>query len=336
MIASSFWLPPDISTHGSTIDLIIEYVHWFMVVLFIAWGSYFLYCLVRFRAGANPKATYRDAKAKPSKAAEVVVIIIEAILLVGFSIPVWAYYRSDPPGNDKNPLVVRVVAQQFAWNIHYPGPDGKFGATKPELVDEALNPVGLVDGSEDPAAADDYVSVNIFHMPKDRDVLVRLSSKDVIHSFAVPLLRVKQDAIPGMEIPIWFKAEKTNEETQEIMRRPFDLPESAEGEEAETFVKENRLRITMDEYAGIPAGMTLSMDHLKTLVDAGVTSVDMAPGFPVNIQCAQLCGLGHYRMKGQMKIYETADFEAWYADAGKEEVFDEDDFDDEEEDEEDE
>jgi cytochrome c oxidase subunit 2 len=329
MIASSFWLPPDISSHGSKIDIIIEYTHWFMAVLFVAWGAYFLYCLVRFRARANPIATYRDAKAKPSKAAEVVVIIIEAILLVGFSIPVWAYYRSEPPSNDVNPLTVRVVAQQFAWNIHYPGPDGKFGMSKPELVDETLNPIGLVDASEDPNAADDYVSVNIFHIPKDRDILVRLSSKDVIHSFAVPLLRIKQDAVPGMEIPIWFKAEKTNEEAQVIMKRPFELPESPEGEDAETFVKENRLRVTMAEYASIPAGSTLTMEHLKALSVAGITSVEMAPGFPVNIQCAQLCGLGHYRMKGQMKIHEPADFDAWYASAGEEEVFDEDEFDDE-------
>ena len=89
MIASSFWLPPDISEHGSQIDIIIKYLHWFMAILFVAWGSYFLYCLVRFRAGANPKATYGDAKAKPSKVAEIVVIVIEAALLVGFSIPVW-------------------------------------------------------------------------------------------------------------------------------------------------------------------------------------------------------------------------------------------------------
>ncbi len=332
MIASSFWLPPDISEHGSRIDIIIEYVHWFMAALFIGWGIYFLYCLVKFRAGANPNATYGDAKAKPSKAAEVVVIVIEAILLVSFSIPVWAYYRAEPPSNDKDPLTVRVVAQQFAWNIHYPGPDGEFGQTRPELVDEALNPIGL-DKDGDPNASDDYVSVNIFHIPKDRDVLVRLTSKDVIHSFAVPLLRVKQDAIPGMEIPIWFKATKTNEETQKLMTRSFELPASAEGEDAEEFVKENRLRVTMSEYGSIPAGMTLSVEHLKTLAAAGVTEVDLAPGFPVNIQCAQLCGLGHYRMKGQMKIHEAADFEAWYKTAGVVVEFDPDEFDDEEEDE---
>ncbi|HNO79468.1 MAG TPA: cytochrome c oxidase subunit II [Phycisphaerae bacterium] len=329
MIASSFWLPPDISEHGSQIDIIIKYLHWFMAILFVAWGSYFLYCLVRFRAGANPKATYGDAKAKPSKVAEIVVIVIEAALLVGFSIPVWAYYRSEPPTNADNPLTVRVVAQQFAWNIHYPGKDGVFGKTRPELVDEALNPIGLVDASEDPAAGDDYVSVNIFHAPKGRDILVRLSSKDVIHSFAVPLLRVKQDAVPGMEIPIWFKAEKTNEEAQEMMKRAFELPASAEGAEAERFIKENRLRVTMADYGSVPKGATLNAEHLKTLIAAGTTSVELAPGFPVNIQCAQLCGLGHYRMKGQMKIYEPEDFEAWYSSAGEVEVFDEDEFDDE-------
>ncbi|NOX60162.1 MAG: cytochrome c oxidase subunit II [Planctomycetes bacterium] len=324
MIASSFWLPPNIAERGSEIDIIISYLHIFMAVLFVVWGVYFAYCLVRFRASANPTATYADAKAKTSKAAEVIVIVIEAILLVGFSIPVWAYYRSEPPTADKNPLTVRVVAQQFAWNIHYPGPDGKFGKTRPELIDEALNPIGLVDASEDPNRADDYVSVNIFHIPKDRDILVRLTSKDVIHSFAVPLLRVKQDAIPGMEIPIWFKATKTSEETQKIMTRAYAVPESAAGRRAEKFINRNRLLITMSKNGSVPAGTTLTAEHLKTLIADGITSVDLAPAFPVNIQCAQLCGLGHYRMKGQMVIHESDDYEAWFAEAGVEEVFEDD------------
>ena len=109
-----------------------------------------------------------------------------------------------------------MIAQQFAWNIHYPGPDGKFGTGKAELMNDATNPLGL-----DPAdtnGADDIVTLNQMYIPVDKNVVVKLSSKDVIHSFGVPVLRVKQDAIPGMEIPIWFKAKQTSEPA-----RPFEI-----------------------------------------------------------------------------------------------------------------
>ncbi|MCH7812909.1 MAG: hypothetical protein IID40_02695 [Planctomycetes bacterium] len=256
MLALSFWLPEDISTHGHQIDALIVFVHWFMALLFVGWGIYFVYCLFRFRAGNGRTAQYQMIKAKPSKYSEIAVVAVEAVLLIGFAIPLWAAYRGDRPAADKA-LTVRVVAQQFAWNIHYPGPDGVFGRTEPALVDEVLNPIGL--DESDAAAADDVVSVNEFYIPKDRPVIVRLSSKDVIHSFSIPVLRIKQDAVPGMMVPIWFEATKTGE---------------------------------------------------------------------WDIQCAQLCGLGHYRMRGQLKVLEPAAFEDWYATAGVVEEFLEDDFDD--------
>ena len=327
MLATRFWLPQDISAHGSAIDNLIAYIHVFMAVLFVGWGIFFVYCLVKFRAGANPRAHYDAIKAKPSKYAEVVVIVIEAILLVGISMPVWASYRNEPPTDD--PLTVRVVAQQFAWNIHYPGPDGKFGKTKPGLVNETTNPIGL-DRDGDPAAADDITSINNFYVPKGRDVVVRLSSKDVIHSFAVPLLRVKQDAIPGMEIPLWFKATKTNDEVRESLVETVALPDSAD--DVEAFVKQHGIKVFMDDIAAATGGAPLARvggwvdaDVVKALMAAGVTEVTMAPKDPVNIQCAQLCGLGHYRMMGQMQIVEPEAFQAW-ADkqAGGEEEFFED------------
>lgn len=254
MIAASFWLPEDLSLDGHRIDFLISIVHWFMAVLFVGWGIFFVYCLIRFRQRTEHCATYELIKAKPSKYAEVAVVVIEAVLLIAFSMPVWAAFRNEPPAPDKNPLTVRVVAQQFAWNIHYPGPDGKFGRTSPEYNDEVTNPIGL--DPNDPAGQDDVTTINQLHIPLGRPVIARLSSKDVIHSFAIPVLRVKQDVIPGMELPIWFTA-------------------TSRGEKDGVY----------------------------------------------DIHCAQLCGLGHYRMKGQVNIHEPADFEEWYASAGEEEEF---------------
>jgi len=196
----------DASLNGHRIDQLIKILHWFMAVLFVGWGIFFVYCLVRFRQRPGHKADYALVKAKPSKYIEVAVAAFEAVLLLGFSIPIWASVKNElPQMTDKVPPVrVRVVAEQFAWNFHYPGADGKFGKTDPKLVDTATNPLGL-DKTGD--GADDVFSLE-FHLPVDRPIICDISSKDVIHSFFLPVMRVKQDAIPGMRIPTWFQASK--------------------------------------------------------------------------------------------------------------------------------
>ena len=130
------FLPPDASRNGWEIDRLIDWMHYFMAVLFIGWGAFFVYCLWRFRARSGQRAGYEMIKAKPSKWAEIGVAAFEAVLLIGFSMPIWASVKADPPRapDDPEPLRVRVVAEQFAWNFHYPGADGEFGETRPELV----------------------------------------------------------------------------------------------------------------------------------------------------------------------------------------------------------
>lgn len=197
-----FWLPPDVSEHGYQIDRLINVIHWFMGLLFVGWGIFFLYCLGKFRMRKGIAARYEMIKAKPSKYLEVGVAIFEVILLVGFSMPVWGSLKNDLPVDTDNPLRVRVVAEQFAWNFHYPGPDGRFGKTGPQFVNTATNPAGL--DLSDPLGKDDLVAGE-FHIIKDRPVICEISSKDVIHSFFLPVMRIKQDAIPGTRIPVWFK-----------------------------------------------------------------------------------------------------------------------------------
>jgi len=243
------WLgmPVAASAHAGEIDQMMSLVHWLMLVLFVGWGAFFVFVLVRFRKGANPTASYVGAKGKLAKSSEVAVALIEVLLLVFYAIPAWAKRVTNFPGGS-DAVIVRVVGEQFAWNIQYPGKDGKFGRTDPTLV-SADNPLGL--DRKDPDAKDDITQINNLNLPADRPVLVHLTSKDVIHSFGVYELRVKQDAVPGLEMPVWF----------------------------------------------VP---TLAGQY--------------------EITCSQLCGLGHYRMRGFVNVQSAADYDKWMADQVKEQV----------------
>lgn len=198
-------LPENISEMGAGIDSMMSVIHWFMLVLFVGWGSFMAYCLFRFRARSGHKATYEPIHASWSKWLEIGIVVFEAVLLIGFSMPVWASFKRELP-KPETATEVRLVAMQFKWNIWYPGFDGKFGRTSPKFAG-GTNYVGI--DPNDPAGADDYVDQSELAFPVDKPVLATLSSLDVIHSFGVGALRIKQDAIPGMSIPIWWKATKT-------------------------------------------------------------------------------------------------------------------------------
>jgi cytochrome c oxidase subunit 2 len=237
-------LPVQASTHAPEIDQMISLIHWLMLVLFVGWGAFFVFVLAKFRRAANPKADYQGAHGKLSKGLEIAVVVVEMVLLIFYAIPAWATRVADMP-SEGEAVVVRVVAEQFAWNIHYPGADGKFGRTEASRV-AADNPVGL--DRTDPVGKDDIVTINQMNIPVDKPILVHLSSKDVIHSFGLFEMRVKQDAIPGMSIPVWF-----------IPNRVGDY----------------------------------------------------------EIACSQLCGLGHYRMRGFVSVKSQADYDAFLAEEAK-------------------
>jgi cytochrome c oxidase subunit 2 len=137
------------------------------------------------------------------------------------------------------------MGKQFEWQVIYPGADGRFGRCDVNRV-AADNPTGI--DRSDEAAKDDIVSTNVLTLPVDRPILVHLSSQDVIHSFGLPEMRVKQDAVPGLSIPVWFIPNKVGE---------------------------------------------------------------------YEIACSQLCGLGHYRMKGFLNIKSDADYRAFLAEEAK-------------------
>lgn len=251
-------LPPLAANHGGQIDSLIGWIHIFMLVLFVGWGGFFIYTLIRFRRSRNPVANYTGVTSHASKYSEIGVAVVEGIILIGFAIPLWAARVGEiPPENEA--LVVHVTAEQFAWNVRYAGADGKFGRTDIKMIDTQSNPLGL--DLADPTAKDDVTTLNQLYLPANRPVIVKLRSKDVIHSFGVPEFRVKQDAIPGFTIPIWFVPNITTAE----MRTRTGNPE-----------------------------------------------------FQFEIACAQLCGLGHYRMRGFVTVLSPEEFQKWMDEKVKE------------------
>jgi len=197
---------PNASEHGVLIDKMLEFCHWFMLILFVGWSAFFLLTLFKFHKSRHPKADYHGVKSHVSSHVEVMVVLIEAVLLLGFAFPLWGKRVLDLP--KANALRIRVVGQQFAWNFHYPGADGVFGKQEARLISSS-NQLGL--DPKDPAGKDDIVVPNELHIPVDRPVVLEISSKDVIHSFAVPAMRIGQDAIPGTRAPIWFTPVKTGD-----------------------------------------------------------------------------------------------------------------------------
>ena len=232
-------LPVAASAHAGEVDRIMALVHWLMLVLFVGWSIFFVYVLLRFRSGAHPKADYRGVRGSWSNWVEGGVLVAEIVLLAFFSIPFWTRNVDAAPPPENQATVVRVVAEQFAWHVHYPGADGVFGRTDIRLVNPD-NPLGL--DRDEAAGKDDLVVNGRLNLPVDRPVIVYLSSKDVIHSFALPQMRVKQDAIPGIVQPVWFTPTRTGQ---------------------------------------------------------------------WDIACSQLCGLGHYRMKGVYQIQTAEEYQAW-------------------------
>lgn len=211
LLMESLGIAPNASQHGYTIDSMLEMLHWFMLLLFVGWGSFYAYTLWRFQQKKSPKADYTGATSHLPTKLEGGVLVLEVVLLMAFAAPIWANRVSQfPTGPDV--IHLHVVGQQFLWNFQYSGPDGKFGRRESKLV-TASNQLGL--DRNDPDAFDDLTSMGEMHLPVNRPAIVDVMSKDVIHDFCIPNMRVAQDAIPGTTIPLWFIPVKTG--TYEIV-----------------------------------------------------------------------------------------------------------------------
>ncbi len=209
------WLPPDISEHGHTIDHLYYFILFLTGAVFVATEVTLFWFLWKYDIQVNREPVkYTHG----SHNLEIVWTILPAATLLFIAIyqmSAWADVKMRKP--DMKPTV-RVTGRQFEWRLQYPGVDG--------LLD----------------TADDIHHVNDLHVPVGEDILVNLESQDVLHDFFLPNLRVKQDAVPGMVIPVWFRAKEEG---------AYDLV------------------------------------------------------------CAELCGWGHYKMKGRLTVESRASFDAW-------------------------
>jgi cytochrome c oxidase subunit 2 len=194
-------LPVMASDHGAGVDNLLSYIHWLMIALFVGWFCYFIYALWRFNKKRNAKADHLGVRSHASNYLELTVAGIEAALLIFVAVPVWSQ-RVDKFPTEQESTVIQVSAQQFAWNVRYPGADGVFGKQDMKLV-SSENTFGV--DPQDANGKDDVQVLNEIHVPVNKPVIAYISSRDVIHSFKVVAMRVTQDAIPGMRIPIWFK-----------------------------------------------------------------------------------------------------------------------------------
>jgi cytochrome c oxidase subunit 2 len=233
------FLPVAGSAHAEALDAVLYSVHAHMAVQAIAWGLFFVFVLVRFRRRVHPQARHSGLHPIIPAIAIGFVIAGDAIILATAALPAW-FERSAMP-SDAAPLEINVVAEQFVWNIHYPGPDNTFGRTSQALIGVA-NPLGI--DRTDADAHDDIGLLNMLTLPLGRPVIIHLSSRDVIHSFTLNEMRVRHDAVPGIPTRTWF-----------------------------------------------------------TPVVVGQW----------DIACSQLCGVGHYRMRGEYRVLPSEEWERWLA-----------------------
>ena len=242
-IAQTWWLPHGAAAAAPWIDHQFALTYVLMGIVFVAAQLSLGYLAWRYRDHKDAAPVeYSHGNLK----LEVLWTTLTAILFIGLNLMgshVWASERFEPAKPDAVP--VEVTGMQFAWYFRYPGPDGKYGKTDPKLEDpSAGNEAAIGLETTDPASKDDVVAGTMY-LPVGREVNLTLRAVDVIHSFFVPALRFKQDAVPGLAIHMHFT--------------PTEIGD-----------------------------------------------YEMA--------CAELCGLGHYKMHGMVRVVSQADFDKWLAD----------------------
>jgi cytochrome c oxidase subunit II len=202
--AKLWWFPLPASAHGEAYDAQFARTLWITGVIFFLAQIALGYVIFKFRDrgdGSRAQYSHGNNKLEALWTSATAVLFVGAVLM---GTQIWAeVHFTEAPANA---MPIEVLGKQFAWSFRYPGPDGKFGRTDIKLINDAAgNPFGLDD--KDPLAKDDITSASI-KVPAGRPIRLLLHSRDVIHNFFVRELRLKQDIVPGMEIPFHFQADR--------------------------------------------------------------------------------------------------------------------------------
>ena len=241
-VAKTWWLPAGMSAAAGGIDHQFAVTFLLMGIVFVlAQCGLGLFAWKYRDRGDATKVEYSHGNIK----LEVLWTGLTAIMFIGLNLmgsPIWAAERFEPAKSDAVP--VEVTGMQFAWYFRYPGIDGKYGKTDPTLIDPSSGNEAAIGLDTSDAAAKDDIIAGTMYLPVDREVDLTLRAIDVIHSFFVPSMRFKQDAVPGLAIHMHFTPTHTGD---------------------------------------------------------------------YEIACAELCGLGHYKMHGMLKVVSQADYDKWIA-----------------------
>jgi len=217
-----WWFPGNASSVGGKVDSLFYVILYITGAVFVLVEATLLVFLVRYRKRAGRAATYVEGSAK----AEIIWTAIPAVILVTLALvsqPLWSKIK-DSDTYPKDAAHLGLEAKQFEWHITYPGPDGKLGTD------------------------DDFMKIDSIHLVVNRDYVIDMTARDVVHSFFVPAFRIKQDIVPGMDIKLWVKPTRTG---------TFELA------------------------------------------------------------CSELCGLGHYRMRGLVIVHTPQEYAAWLVSQGE-------------------
>ncbi len=202
-----WWMPTDISTIGPRIDRQIDETMVATGILFLS--SQLLLGFFVLKSGdkqAGRKIKYFPGGAGPLVVLAIALVGLEILALTFVGSKVWAAVYMTPP--EPNALHIDLAAEQFAFYFRYPGPDGQFGTFHPERVNDGNGNYFGLDPANDVAARDDII-VGTLTVPVNRPILLTMHTKDMIHSFYVPELRIQQDIVPGLTMPLHFTATRT-------------------------------------------------------------------------------------------------------------------------------
>lgn len=183
-------MTPDLiqgSTYAADIDNLILMIGIIVGIWFIAVQGMFFWLIWKFREKPGQKTQYLTGKEKHVKnwitRSHMLVLVCDVFILVG-AVKVWVDVKQTLPEPDSE---IRVIGQQWAWTFQHPGADNELDTP------------------------DDIFTVDELHVEVDKVYHFKLESRDVLHSFSVPIFRIKQDALPGRSITGWFEPTVTGE-----------------------------------------------------------------------------------------------------------------------------